>query len=117
MAFEPNPETTAFTWFQAMQAHAISHGNAYSYIFRNGDASPREFRLLVPDKTWPVRVNGQLRYVTSVDSSHQGATEELRILRPEDVIHIKGLGFDGLVGYTVIELAAETIGLGLALAK
>ena len=35
-------------------------------------------------------------------------------LAPEDVFHIPGLGFDGLVGYSPIAMAKQAIGMGLA---
>lgn len=36
------------------------------------------------------------------------------ILRPSDVLHIPGLGFDGLVGYSPIAMAKNAIGLAIA---
>ena len=35
-------------------------------------------------------------------------------LRPSDVLHIPGLGFDGLVGYSPIAMAKNAIGLAMA---
>lgn len=35
-------------------------------------------------------------------------------LRPEDVLHIPGLGFDGLVGYSPIAMAKNAVGLAIA---
>lgn len=35
-------------------------------------------------------------------------------LLPEDVLHIPALGFDGLVGYSPIAMAKNSIGVGLA---
>ena len=36
------------------------------------------------------------------------------ILKPSDVLHIPGLGFDGLVGYSPIAMAKNAIGLAIA---
>ena len=36
------------------------------------------------------------------------------ILRPADVLHIPGLGFDGLVGYSPIAMAKNAIGMAIA---
>ena len=35
-------------------------------------------------------------------------------LRREDVLHIPGLGFDGLVGYSPIAMAKNAVGIALA---
>lgn len=107
LRYKPNDDMTAFVFRQTIQAHALCQGNGYAYIVRAGDASPRELLPLMPDKTWPVRANGQLLYVTEVDGVQ-------RKLLPENVLHIKGLGYDGLVGYNVITYAADALGLGLA---
>jgi hypothetical protein len=43
------------------------------------------------------------------------AGNERRKLPAADVIHIKGLGFDGMAGYSVIFLLRESLGMGMAL--
>jgi len=70
--------------------------------------------LLDPDETWPVRENGKLYYTTTVVS---GGERKTRILGADEVLHIKGLSYDGLVGYSVISYVAETFGRGLGAAR
>lgn len=59
--------------------------------------------------------NGHLYY-----SYNRGNDEAIRdkqstvILRPSDVLHIPGLGFDGLVGYSPIAMAKNAIGMAIA---
>lgn len=59
--------------------------------------------------------NGQLYY-----SYYRGSDEAIRdkehtvILKPTDVLHIPGLGFDGLVGYSPIAMAKNAIGMAIA---
>ena len=101
------PEITAFSWKQTAMGHVLHNGNSYTYIVRDGAARPRELVLLNPDETYPVRVNGTLWYVTKVGS------EDVK-LPAEDVLHWKGLGWDGLVGYDVLTYAREAIGEGVA---
>lgn len=36
------------------------------------------------------------------------------ILRQEDVLHIPGLGFDGLIGYSPIAMARNAVGMTMA---
>lgn len=121
-----NAEMSAFTAKLVVQAHAIMHGNGYLYVLRNGRGDPVELIPLLPDRTWPVRENGRLLYITTINNTphHTGASlpftlgdppiEEQRKLLPENVIHIKGVGFDGLIGYSLIRFAADAIGAGLA---
>lgn len=91
---------------QAWQAHALGQGNGYLEVRRNpGTGELLELRLLDPGTTAPYRrsSDGGL-YYRSGD----------RTLFPENVLHLAGLGFDGLRGYSVARYASGTIGLGQA---
>jgi HK97 family phage portal protein len=135
LRWHPNSEMTAFVWKRLMVTHSISVGNGYSYIFRNADGSPRELIPLDPHKTFPVRENGRLWFVTEVavgsDASNgaqqqqQGdwplagaavATQK-RKLPAEDVLHFMGLSYDGLIGISLIEYAREALGMGLGIQR
>lgn len=104
----PNREMTAFHWKQLNQSWALCEGNAYNYIDRALDGTPLELIPLMPWRTFPVRANGQLWYV------YQPPSGEMRKIPPEDIIHLRGLSFDGLVGYNVVAKARESLGLGMA---
>ena len=39
------------------------------------------------------------------------------VLKPRDVLHVPGLGFDGLVGYSPIAMAKNSIGMAIACEK
>lgn len=104
----PNEDITARNYRQAMMVHCLLYGNSYSEIVRsNWDGSPRELHLLDPRKVQPQRrTNGSVYYrVESVN------------LAPENCLHVSGMGFDGLLGYSPIRYAREAIGLGLATEK
>lgn len=103
----PNAETTAFKFRKTMEAHRLLMGNAYAYVRRLGSGAPQELVILDPDCTFPVRVNGRLSYATRINGN-------LEAMRSEDVIHLTGLGYDGLVGYPVTHKARDSFGLGLA---
>jgi HK97 family phage portal protein len=88
--------------------HCLGWGNGYAEILRDSwTGEPYGLNLLSPRPwdTWPERVNGRLIYKI------QRGTKELL---PENVIHIAGLSWDGLVGYSPVALAREAIGLALA---
>ena len=105
---QPNRDMTPFHFRQTMMSHVLAEGNGYAYIDRAGDASPLELIPLLPYRTYPVRVKGRIWYVTALN------TGEERKIPAEDILHIKGLSFDGLVGYSVIRKARESLGLGMA---
>lgn len=105
-----SPDLTAFNAKQTLQSHALTHGNGYGYIFRGGTGSPKEVVPLSPFLTHPVRADGKLWYVTEIPG-----TNEKRRIRSEDMLHVRGLGFDGLLGYDVVSVARETLGLSLAM--
>lgn len=114
----PNDYMTPFTFRQTLQAHALLYGNGYAFIERDAlDSRPKALLPLPPGQTWPVRANGELWYVTysgePIKGKRRGAGSMVK-LRATDVLHIKGLGFDGLVGYPVLQILRETFGAAIA---
>ena len=106
---EPNSEMTSFVWREAMLTHLLLWGNSYSQIIRNGRGHILGLYPLLPDRMEVDRDSaGTLTYTYSLAS---GQTVRLR---PEDVLHIPGLGFDGVMGYSPIALEKNAIGLGIA---
>lgn len=117
-----NREMLAFTVKQVLCGHTLLEGNGYAYIVRRGDGYPLEIVPLDPCRTYPVRKGGVLWYVTSIggDISVDGKVMtggELVRIPAENMLHIKGFGYNGLVGYNVIQYAKNTLGLGLAAAE
>jgi HK97 family phage portal protein len=115
---KPNSYMTAYTFRQVLQAHALLSGNGYAYIVRDQlDGAPREMLPLDPGTVWPVRCNGVVWYVAEcaepIPGKRRNKKQMVRIPAP-DMLHIKGLGFDGLCGYDVLTVLAETIGGAIA---
>ncbi len=104
------PNITAFVGKQTMQGHMKQLGNAYAYIQRRGDGYVKELWPLSPESTYMVRVDGKLWYMIRVND--EGGE---RKIPPRNILHIKGLSFDGLTGYVVLEFARNTIGHALAM--
>ena len=113
---EPNPEMTSFVFRETLMTHLLLWGNAYAQIIRNGKGSVIALYPLMPNRMEVDRdSNGRIvyRYNRSRDEANvkkEGAVE----LSPEDVLHIPGLGFDGLVGYSPIAMARNAIGMAIA---
>jgi HK97 family phage portal protein len=100
----PNDVMTAFVFRQAIQGHAVLDGNGYAYISRLASGAPEQLLLLMPRQVTPLRVNGRLWYV------YQFLDGEQRKIPGEDIIHIKGFSYDGLVGYNLVHKAREQLG-------
>ncbi len=115
--WDASDEVTAFTFRETLTAHAIMQGNGYAYIKRDPDGRPLRLNILMPDRTYPVRINGQLYYVTSMGGSLEDANSRIVTLYPDEVLHIHGLGYDGLTGYSVIQLASTSLGGAIAKRK
>lgn len=105
---QANEETAAFQWRETMVAHALTWGNGFAEIERDLLGRPVNMWLLTPDRVEVVRFNGRIIY----DVANHSAPNT--VLEKDDVYHLKGLGFDGLVGYPVVRLAARAIGAGIS---
>lgn len=103
----PNPEMTAFEFRETLMAHLGLWGNAYSEIEFNNAGRVRGLWPLRPDKMKVVRRGGRLWYIYKLPD---GTPVELPF---ERVMHLRGLGTDGVMGYTPIDLARQSVGLAL----
>lgn len=108
------PEYRAKTVKQTLIGHAVGLGNGYGAIGRKRSGDPYEIIPLLPDRTFPSRINGRLMYYTTLGGVLDDPKSKIVWLYPEDVLHIKGLSFDGLVGYSLLRVASEGFGLGIA---
>jgi HK97 family phage portal protein len=105
----PNAEMSAFAFREALMVHVLTWGNAFAEIERDLAGRPAALWPLPPDRVHLKRdESGALYYEVKQES---GA--EYR-LPPERVLHIHGMGFDGLVGYSPVQMARRSIGVGLA---
>lgn len=113
---EPNPEMTSFVFRETLMTHLLLWGNAYAQIIRNGKNEVIALYPLMPNKMQVDRdENGKLYYTYTRSKEEANAKDcSTVILKPEDVLHIPGLGFDGLVGYSPIAMAKNAIGMAIA---
>ena len=107
---EPNPEMTSFMLRETLMSHLLLWGNGFLQIIRDGRGRALSLYPLLPDNTEVDRaVNGEIIYTYRRDS---GA--DVSVLRSDEVLHIPGLGFDGVIGYSHIAMAKNAIGMALA---
>lgn len=105
---EPNREMTSFVFRETLMSHLLLWGNAYAQIIRDGRGFPITLYPLLPDRMAVDRnESGELVYTYQSD---KGQVK----LRRENILHIPGLGFDGLIGYSPIAMAKNAVGLALA---
>lgn len=113
---EPNPEMTSFVFRETLMTHLLLWGNAYAQIIRNGRGEVIALYPLMADRMEVGRdQSGQIyyEYRLSSEDAHTMKGSTVR-LGPTDVLHIPGLGFDGLVGYSPIAMAKNAIGMAIA---
>ena len=113
---EPNPEMTSFSFRETLMMHLLLYGNAFAQIIRNGKGDVVALYPLMPDRMKVDRDEHGHIYYEYMKQQDEAATMKTGtvILKPEDVLHIPGLGFDGLVGYSPIAMAKNAIGMASA---
>ena len=114
---QANPEMGNYAWEETMVAWAASWGNAYSEIQFDDNGRPvalwpiEPYRVKVTRAEDPKTGNiltGPLVY--KVNNNLGGQVT----IPAERMFHLHGLGFNGLVGYSVVSLAARSVGLSIA---
>lgn len=108
----PNPYMDALTFIESRQAHVLTYGNGFAEIQRNGAGRPIALWPLLPDRTERKITPEGLPYY-EVRPADGPAVR----LADENVLHIKGLGFDGYTGYDVVTYHREAIGYGVAVKR
>ena len=113
---EPNPEMTSFIFRETLMTHLLLWGNAYAQIIRNGKGEVIALYPLMPNRMNVERDDKGRLYYEYQTVKEDAPTVKGSVVRldPSDVLHVPGLGFDGLVGYSPIAMAKNAIGLAIA---
>jgi len=105
---KPNNLMTSFTWREVMLAHLLLWGNHYSKLDLSNDGKIKAIWPLMPGQMQVKKRDDRIYYKYSpADASPQ-------MFEQAEIMHIPGLGFNGIVGKSVIKMARESVGLGLA---
>lgn len=114
---EPNPDMTSFVFRETLMSHLLIWGNAYAQIIRDGRGQVLALYPLLPDRVSVKRDDkGELYYVyqRSEEDNPNFKDKGNIILKKSEVLHVPGLGFDGLIGYSPIAMAKNAVGMTLA---
>lgn len=114
---EPNPEMTSFIFRETLMSHLLIWGNAYAQIIRDRLGRVQGLYPLRPDKMTVCRdESGQIYYIYTKTTDENPAIKPYGQvpLRKDEVLHIPGLVFDGLVGYSPIAMARNAVGMTMA---
>ena len=116
---QPNPEMTSFTFRETMMTHLLLWGNAYAQIIRDGKNTVLGMYPLLPENVEVDRDEaGNLYYIYHAYTDEVPGEQNQDIyFRSDEIFHIPGLGFNGLVGFSPIAMMKNSLGTTLAVEK
>lgn len=107
----PNPEMTSMNFRELIGGHLIGWGNFYAQQIIDRAGTVVELWPLRPDRMTVERFQGERIY------KYQNSEGKPRIFLRDEIFHVPGFGFDGLIGYSRIHLARNAIGLSISAEK
>ena len=112
LEISPNEEMTPASFRETMISHILLHGNAYAEIVRDNRGYPQEMWLIAPDRVEPRRNEmGRLEYKISQSGG------QMVYLKPNEIFHVPGLSFDGIRGYSILDVADRSLSNALRIDK
>lgn len=109
---QPNPEMPAYAFKETGLGHALLQGNQYAEIERRRDGTALALWPLDPRRVTPQR-DSQNRLFYEVRNPTGAAVK----IPADDIFHVRGPSYDGLVGLSVIAFARDAISAGLAVER
>lgn len=113
---EPNPEMSSFTFRETLMTHLLLYGNAYAQKIFDNRGRITALYPLIPSQMAVLRdAAGRIvyQYTYTPNDAKPGTSKTVNLSR-EEVLHIPGLGFNGLVGFSPIAMARNALGLAMA---
>lgn len=116
---QPNPEMTSFSFRETMMVQLLLWGNAYAQIIRDGKNNILSLYPLMPDSVEVDRdEKGRIYYIYHAYSDEvPGNINKDIYFRYDEIFHVPGLGFNGLVGFSPIAMMKNSLGTTLAVEK
>lgn len=102
---EPNPNQTSFIFTETIQTGLLTWGNGYAYILRDGIGNPVGMNYFHPSEVTMKTNNNRIFYdITGFKDN----------IPARDILHIPGLGYDGYLGKSPLQIARESLSGGLS---
>ena len=116
---QPNDEMTSFTFRETMMTHLLLWGNAYAQIIRDGRNNVLGLYPLQPDQMDVDRdKQGRIIYIYHAYSDDvPNLQNKDYIFRADEIFHVPGLGFNGLIGFSPIAMMKNALGSAIAVEK
>lgn len=110
---KPNPMMTAWTFRSAITTNVVTWGNGYAEIVRDQRGRPQQLWLIHPSRVRIELTDNGDDVIYRVQGTLNGKHVEVP-LESKNVIHLKGLTTTGIEGISIIQAAAESLGIALA---
>lgn len=114
----PNDEITAQCFREMLTSHCLLGGGGFAKIIRrSGTGVAIEMEHLLPQQVVPDREKQGQKRLVYVIKNETGTTDKTYTVergKPHDILHVRGLGWDGVRGYSVIQMARNSIGTAIA---
>ena len=116
---QPNPEMTDFSFKEVLMTHLLLWGNAYVQIIRDGKNNVLGLYPLLPENVEIDRdARGNLYYIYHAYTDETpGEKNKDLYFRRDEILHVPGLGFNGLIGFSPIAMMKNSLGSTLAVEK
>ena len=115
---QPSPLFNSFMFFERIMVDLSLDGNSYAYIERNNGGFPIGLHpIKCNDVDVFISPKGRGVYYEIKQSDSENIYPKVGRVNGIDMIHIKGLSTNGIQGKSPIQMAAETLGIALALDK
>ncbi len=106
---QASPEMSAFDFRQTLLVDALTWGNGYAEIERDGYGRAMWLWHIPKDRVCVERDDSGNLYYEVKNSPGRDPT----ILPPENVFHLRGLGPDGIVGWSPVEVHRNSLKLAM----
>jgi HK97 family phage portal protein len=109
---QPNPEMSSVTFRELIVSYKIGWGNFFAQKIWDKAGVVQELWPLRPDRMRVERIDGEKVYIYQPASGGKPI-----VFFADEILHIPGFGFDGLVGQSRIALARNAIGSAISMEK
>ena len=116
---QPNPEMTSFVFWETLMTHLLLWGNAYAQIVRDGKNTVLGLYPLLPENVEVDRdESGELYYIYHAYTDEVPGEQNKDIyFRRDEIFHVPGLGFNGLIGFSPIAMMKNSLGTSIVVDK